>query len=63
MDGLRLAARIKEWPHDAMRHSYASYHLAMHGSADKTSTELGHRSTEMLFRHYREPVTKHDAEQ
>jgi len=50
------------WPHDVLRHCYASYHLAMHGSADKTATQMGHRSTEMLFGHYRELVTKRDAE-
>lgn len=51
-----------EWPHDCLRHSFASYHLAMYGSADKTATQMGHRSTEMLFRHYRELVTREDAE-
>lgn len=50
------------WPHDALRHSFASYYLALHQSADKTAHQMGHRSTEMLFRHYRELVTKSDAE-
>ena len=44
-----------------MRHSYASYHLALHQSADKTALEMGHRDTNMLFRHYRELVTKEAA--
>jgi integrase len=52
----------EEWPHDCMRHSFCSYHLAMHGSADKTAVQMGHRSTDMLFRHYRELVTKEEAE-
>ena len=50
------------WAHDIMRHSYASYHLAQFESADKTALEMGHRDTQMLFRHYRELVTKEDAE-
>lgn len=50
------------WPHDVLRHSFASYHLAMHGSADRTALQMGHRSTDMLFRHYRELVTKAEAE-
>ena len=44
-----------------MRHSFASYHLALHESADKTALEMGHRDTRMLFRHYREIVTKGEA--
>ena len=46
------------WGHDIMRHTFASYHLAMHGSADKTSVQLGHRDTDMLIRHYRTIVSK-----
>ena len=46
---------------DIMRHSFASYHLAEHQSAEKTALEMGHRDTKMLFEHYRELVTKEDA--
>lgn len=59
---VRLKAGVKEWPKDCLRHSFASYHLAMCGSADKTATEMGHYSTDMLFKHYRELVTKEDAQ-
>ena len=51
-----------EWKPDIMRHSYASYHLAFHQSADKTALEMGHRDTQMLFKHYRELVTKEEAQ-
>ena len=61
----RLAKLLKlaklEWKPDIMRHSYASYHLAQFESADKTALEMGHRDTQMLFRHYRELVTKEEA--
>jgi len=50
-----------DWTHDVMRHTYASYHLAYHQSADKTALEMGHRDTQMLFRHYRSVVTKDEA--
>jgi integrase len=50
------------WPKNCLRHSFASYHLAMHESADKTALQMGHRSTTMLFEHYRELVTRSDAE-
>jgi integrase len=49
------------WSDDCLRHSYASYHLAAFGSADKTATEMGHYNTTMLFRHYRELVSPEDA--
>ena len=46
-----------------MRHTFASYHLAMFRSAEKTALELGHRDTTMLFSHYRELVQIADAEE
>ena len=49
------------WSPDIMRHSFASYHLALHQSADKTAFELGHRDSNMLFSHYRELVSFADA--
>jgi len=51
------------WAHDIMRHSYASYHLTQFESADKTALEMGHRDTQMLFRHYRELVKYEDSKQ
>ena len=50
------------WTHDVLRHSFASYHLALTGSAEQTALQLGHSNTAMLFAHYRELVTKADAE-
>lgn len=40
-------------PPNAGRHCFASYHLAMGGSADKTATLLGHESTKLLANTYR----------
>ncbi len=49
------AAEIK-WPANALRHSYASYHLAHFKNAAATAAELGHTSPTMLYKHYREVV-------
>jgi len=50
------------WSQDVMRHSFASYHLAHFQSAEKTALEMGHRDTNILFRHYRELVTREEAQ-
>lgn len=50
------ASRAKvEWKQNALRHSYASYRLAITSDAAKVSLELGN-SPQMVFRHYRELV-------
>ena len=49
------AAEI-EWPANALRHSFASYHLAQFKNAAATAAELGHTSPAMLYKHYREVV-------
>ena len=51
------AAKIEQWPHNALRHSFASYNLAQHQDAAKTALEMGHTESATLFRHYRELVT------
>ncbi len=38
------AAGVATWPHNVMRHSFASYHLALHRDAPLTAHELGHSS-------------------
>ena len=59
---IRKAAGIAKWPKNAMRHSFGSYHFAMHSNAALTAAELGHRNdTRTLFAHYRALVKKADA--
>lgn len=54
----RHAGMFKSWPHNALRHSFASYHLAAFEDAAKTALQLGHnRGTDLLFAHYRGLVT------
>jgi len=49
-------AGITAWPKNALRHSFASYHLAHHKDAAKTALEMGHNSQKLLFTNYRELV-------
>lgn len=46
-----------------LRNSFASYHLALHQNAAYTADQLGHRTTAVLYQHYRELVSKEEAEQ
>jgi integrase len=52
------AAKIKDFPHNAGRHSFASYHVAYHQNAPLTALELGHSNANLLFQRYRAIVTK-----
>jgi integrase len=61
-DTARIAAGIMEWPDNALRHSFASYHLAHFKNAAATALELGHHDSRMTFDHYRELVKPKDAE-
>jgi integrase len=55
------AAGIAPWPKNALRHSFASYHLAAYQNAAGTALQLGHMDARVLFAHYRELVTPDDA--
>ncbi|MDQ6625996.1 MAG: tyrosine-type recombinase/integrase [Verrucomicrobiota bacterium] len=44
------------WPTNALRHSFASYHLAKFHDAARLALEMGN-SPRMIFKHYREIVT------
>lgn len=47
------------WKKNGMRHSFGSYHFALHSDSIKTSNELGHRQGDnVLFEHYRALATK-----
>jgi integrase len=58
----REAAGIKEWPDNAIRHSFASYFLAAHQDAARTALQLGHTESRTLFRHYNQLVRTDDAQ-
>jgi integrase len=52
----------RKWPQDAMRHTFATYHVAAFGDAGKTALLMGHQTSSMLYRHYRGLATKVEAE-
>ena len=52
------------WKKNGMRHSFGSYHFALHADSIKTSNELGHRQGDnVLFEHYRALTTKKSGQQ
>jgi len=57
----RAKANIETWPPNALRHSYASYHLAHFNDAAKLALQLGHTHTRTIFQHYRQVVKTADA--
>jgi integrase len=57
----RERAGISKWPSNALRHSYASYHLAHFNDAGALALQMGHTNTSMIFQHYREVVKPKDA--
>jgi integrase len=61
-DHARSAAGITDWPENALRHSFASYHLAHFKNAGDTALQLGHRDSRVTFAHYRELVKPKEAE-
>ena len=61
LDAAKKRAGIKEWPQNAMRHSYGSYRLAVCADAARVSLEMGN-SPAMVFAHYRELVRPAEAE-
>jgi integrase len=58
----RTVAGIQDWPDNALRHSFASYHLAHFKNAASTALELGHHDSRVAFGHYRELVKPKEAE-
>ena len=56
---LAAAAGLTSWPHNALRHSFASYHLAKHGDPVKTAFQMGN-SPVMVHNHYKGLVTNGD---
>lgn len=50
-----------EWPHNALRHTYASMHYAFHQNEAALQVQMGHESAAMLHRHYRALKTRAEA--
>jgi integrase len=62
LDAARERAAITDWPQNALRHSFASYHLATFNDAAALALELGHTNSNLVFQHYRQLVKPKQAE-
>jgi len=60
-DDRERATLRAEWPQNALRHSFGSYHLAQFNDAAKLALEMGN-SPSVIFRHYRQLVKPKQAE-
>ena len=55
---LRAAAAIGKWPHDVLRHTFATYHYAMYANRAQLQAIMGHSADEdTLDQHYRAVMT------
>jgi integrase len=64
LDGKRSLIRkaiVKDWPHNALRHSFGSYHYAQYHDENRTAAEMGN-SPAVIFRHYRALVKREAAD-
>ena len=55
-DEKKAGVNLINWPANALRHSYASYHLAHFKDAAALALEMGHTDSNLVFQHYRELV-------
>lgn len=55
-----LAVGWEGWPDNALRHSFATYHLGRCGNAGLTAYQMGHTSTAMVLRVYAVPARRAD---
>jgi integrase len=63
MEQLRELAAITKWPDNGLRHSFGSYHVARFQNPNMTALQMGHATTDMLFKHYRNyRIRKRDAQ-
>lgn len=54
-------AGLSKWRHNGLRHSFASYHLALHGDPTKTAFQMGN-SAIMVHNHYKGLVSHGDVQ-
>jgi hypothetical protein len=58
---LQVLAKLTPWPRNVLRHSFSSYHFAIHKNEAPTAAEMGN-SPAVIFQHYRALVTPEAAE-
>ncbi len=57
----REVGLFESWPHDAMRHTFATMWLAEHGDEKRLQMLMGHVSAELIYKHYRGQTTPGEA--
>ena len=62
LESAREAAGITEWPQNALRHSFASYHLARSTMPQRWHLSLVTLTRNLVFQHYRQLVKPKQAE-
>jgi integrase len=62
LEALKTEAEVTQWPHNGLRHSFGSYHLAKYGDAIKTAGQMGHRDANVVHNHYKALILKSEAE-
>ncbi len=58
----KAAADLSDWPVNALRHSFGSYHVAQHNDIPALAVQMGN-SPEIIERHYRKAVRPKEAHQ
>ncbi len=59
-EAVREKAGLATWPNNALRHSFATFHLAAFQDAGKTAHYTRHQSQITLHKHYIDLATHHD---
>ncbi len=59
LNRLAKAAGLPKWKHNGLRHSFATYHLALHGDPVKTAFQMGN-SPVVVHNHYKGLVSNGD---
>lgn len=62
-DDLCKLMKLDDWPDNGLRHSFASYHLVKFDSAQLTQLQMGQQTPSVLFKHYRQVVSRKEAAQ
>jgi integrase len=60
-EAIRKAAGLERWVHQGMRHTFCSNWLALHKDINKLVLLSGHRSVDIMWRHYFKGTTEADA--
>jgi len=57
----KIATAIKSPPKNCLRHSFVSYHVALHRNPGHTALLVSHKNQNILYEHYLGVATKADA--